>query len=172
MSRDHRSPSSSGADASVVVAVVATINVHLSEVTAVVIDIAVNIKGEHYCWCRCCCGINFNLSKVTVVVLDVAINIKGEHCCWCCRCCCDSWRLHLSKSSFLPLCRFVTSGGPSVDKLLPGDQILAINGEDVQSAPRDRVIQLVRNSEESVDLVVCQPSMDSVSQQAGHFPQN
>ena len=27
--------------------------------------------------------------------------------------------------------RFVTGGGPSVDKLMPGDQILSINGEDV-----------------------------------------
>ncbi len=27
--------------------------------------------------------------------------------------------------------RFVTAGGPSVDKLMPGDQILSINGEDV-----------------------------------------
>jgi len=29
------------------------------------------------------------------------------------------------------LIRFVTGGGPSVDKLMPGDQILTINGEDV-----------------------------------------
>lgn len=59
--------------------------------------------------------------------------------------------------------RFVTSGGPSVDKLMPGDQILAINGEDVKSAPRDRVIQLVRQCREHVELVVCQPPLDNVS---------
>ena len=29
------------------------------------------------------------------------------------------------------ICRFVTVGGPSVDKLMPGDQILTINSEDV-----------------------------------------
>lgn len=59
--------------------------------------------------------------------------------------------------------RFVTSGGPSVSKLRPGDQILQINGEDVKSAPRDHVIQLVRNCRETVSLVVCQPPLDNVS---------
>ncbi|KAF4527866.1 hypothetical protein B566_EDAN014786, partial [Ephemera danica] len=41
--------------------------------------------------------------------------------------------------------RFVTEGGPSDGKLLPGDQILYINGEDVKQAPRDHAIQLVRS---------------------------
>lgn len=36
------------------------------------------------------------------------------------------------------------SGGPSVDKLLPGDQIIRINGEDVKNSPREYVIDLVR----------------------------
>merc|ERR1719410_3213392 len=57
--------------------------------------------------------------------------------------------------------RFVTGGGPSVDKLMPGDQILSINGEDVARAPRDHVIQLVRNCRETVSLVVCQPPLDN-----------
>lgn len=34
--------------------------------------------------------------------------------------------------------------GPSIGKLLPGDQILAINDEVVSEAPRERVIDLVR----------------------------
>ncbi|CRK97966.1 CLUMA_CG011338, isoform A [Clunio marinus] len=55
--------------------------------------------------------------------------------------------------------RFVTEGGPSVGKLEPGDQILAVNGEDVKDAPRDHVIQLVRNCETSVEMVVCQPQL-------------
>ena len=59
--------------------------------------------------------------------------------------------------------RFVTSGGPSVNKLKPGDQILQINGEDVKLAPRDHVIQLVRKCRETVSLVVCQPPLDNVS---------
>ena len=57
--------------------------------------------------------------------------------------------------------RFVTEGGPSVDKLLPGDQIWRINGEDVKNAPRDHVIQLVRACKETVSLSVCQPPLDN-----------
>ena len=64
-------------------------------------------------------------------------------------------------------CRFVTTGGPSVNKLKPGDQILQINGEDVKLAPRDHVIQLVRNCRETVSLVVCQPPLDNVSFNVG-----
>lgn len=56
----------------------------------------------------------------------------------------------------------MTEGGPSVDKLLPGDQIWRINGEDVKNAPRDHVIQLVRSCKELVHLVVCQPPLDNV----------
>ncbi|XP_007442934.1 FERM and PDZ domain-containing protein 3, partial [Python bivittatus] len=52
--------------------------------------------------------------------------------------------------------RSVTSGGPSEDKLLAGDQILAINHEDVSDAPRERVIELVRGAKEAVVLTVLQ----------------
>lgn len=44
-------------------------------------------------------------------------------------------------------------------QLEPGDQILAVNGEDVKDAPRDHVIQLVRNCETSVELIVTQPQL-------------
>ncbi|XP_055375517.1 uncharacterized protein LOC129608184 [Condylostylus longicornis] len=54
--------------------------------------------------------------------------------------------------------RFVTEGGPSVNKLQPGDQILAVNDEDVKEAQRDHVIQLVRSCETQVKLLVCQPA--------------
>nr|CAD7394723.1 unnamed protein product [Timema cristinae] len=62
---------------------------------------------------------------------------------------------------FPPFVRFVTEGGPSVDKLQPGDQILVINGEDVKKAPRDHVIQLVRACKDTVRLLVCQPPLDN-----------
>ncbi|XP_042334070.1 FERM and PDZ domain-containing protein 3 isoform X2 [Sceloporus undulatus] len=52
--------------------------------------------------------------------------------------------------------RSVTPGGPSEDKLLAGDQILAINEEDVSDAPRERFIELVRGAKESVVLTVLQ----------------
>ncbi len=50
-----------------------------------------------------------------------------------------------------------------MNKLMPGDQILQIDGEDVKNAPRDHVINLVRNCKERVSLVVCQPPLDNVS---------
>lgn len=45
-------------------------------------------------------------------------------------------------------------------QLEPGDHILSVNGEDVKDAPRDHVIQLVRNCESRVELVVSQPRLN------------
>ncbi|XP_078068178.1 FERM and PDZ domain-containing protein 3 [Mustelus asterias] len=53
--------------------------------------------------------------------------------------------------------RAVSPGGPSEGRLIPGDQILAINDEGVTSAPRERVIDLVRNGKDSIILTVLQP---------------
>ncbi|XP_043928479.1 FERM and PDZ domain-containing protein 4 isoform X2 [Protopterus annectens] len=53
--------------------------------------------------------------------------------------------------------RSVTPGGPSEGKLIPGDQIIMINNEPVSTAPRERVIDLVRNCKESILLTVVQP---------------
>lgn len=38
----------------------------------------------------------------------------------------------------------VLAGGPSEGRLIPGDEIIMINDEPVSSAPRERVIDLVR----------------------------
>ncbi|TWW55068.1 FERM and PDZ domain-containing protein 3 [Takifugu flavidus] len=53
--------------------------------------------------------------------------------------------------------RSVSADGPSFGKLLPGDQILAINEETVSDAPRERVIDLVRRCKDSIVLTVLQP---------------
>ncbi|XP_056157074.1 FERM and PDZ domain-containing protein 4-like [Lampris incognitus] len=53
--------------------------------------------------------------------------------------------------------RSVTPGGPSEGKLIPGDEIIMINDEAVSSAPRERVIDLVRSCKESIMLTVVQP---------------
>ncbi|XP_028292039.1 FERM and PDZ domain-containing protein 4-like isoform X4 [Gouania willdenowi] len=59
--------------------------------------------------------------------------------------------------------RSVTPGGPSEGKLFPGDEIIMINDEPVSSAPRERVIDLVRyditqrSCKESILLTVIQP---------------
>ncbi|NXW56639.1 FRPD3 protein, partial [Eurystomus gularis] len=50
--------------------------------------------------------------------------------------------------------RSVAAGGPSEDKLLPGDQILAINDEDVSEASRERFIELVRKAKDFIILTV------------------
>lgn len=44
----------------------------------------------------------------------------------------------------LTLVWHVLAGGPSEGKLIPGDEIIMINDEPVSSAPRERVIDLVR----------------------------
>ncbi|XP_023682292.1 FERM and PDZ domain-containing protein 4-like isoform X2 [Paramormyrops kingsleyae] len=53
--------------------------------------------------------------------------------------------------------RSITPGGPSEGELLPGDQIIMINEEPVSTAPRERVIDLVRSCKESIMLTVVQP---------------
>ncbi|XP_053284302.1 FERM and PDZ domain-containing protein 4 [Pleuronectes platessa] len=53
--------------------------------------------------------------------------------------------------------RSISADGPSFGKLLPGDQILAINEETVSDAPRERVIDLVRRCKDSIVLTVLQP---------------
>ncbi|XP_037316863.2 FERM and PDZ domain-containing protein 3 isoform X4 [Pungitius pungitius] len=53
--------------------------------------------------------------------------------------------------------RSVSPDGPSFGKLLPGDQILAINEETVSDAPRERVIDLVRRCKDTILLTVLQP---------------
>ena len=61
-----------------------------------------------------------------------------------------SWRLSLYFYDFMQqivcvcVCEMFPADGPSFGKLLPGDQILAINEETVSDAPRERVIDLVR----------------------------
>lgn len=70
---------------------------------------------------------------------------------------------NIYKYFFFLFYRFVTEGGPSDTKLLPGDQILQINDEDVQNGLRDYVIQLVRSCNETITLLVCQPPLDNVS---------
>lgn len=52
--------------------------------------------------------------------------------------CLHSW------SSVISMLLLVCAGGPSEGKLLPGDEIIMINDEPVSSAPRERVIDLVR----------------------------
>lgn len=58
--------------------------------------------------------------------------------------------------------RFITIDGPSYQKLHYDDQILTVNGVDVQQAPREKVIGLIRSSD-IVELIVSQPNDDKKS---------
>ncbi|XP_054722782.1 FERM and PDZ domain-containing protein 4-like [Uloborus diversus] len=62
--------------------------------------------------------------------------------------------------------RFVTEGGPNEQKLMPGDQILQINGEDVRKSPRERVIELIRSCKQTVTLLVCQPQTNNTTRKS------
>uniref|UniRef100_A0A8D2ZQ95 FERM and PDZ domain containing 4 n=1 Tax=Scophthalmus maximus TaxID=52904 RepID=A0A8D2ZQ95_SCOMX len=68
--------------------------------------------------------------------------------------------------------RSVTPGGPSEGKLLPGDEIIMINDEPVSSAPRERVIDLVRSCKESIVLTVIQPYPNPVKDNSLLFMPN
>ncbi|KTF79603.1 hypothetical protein cypCar_00032044 [Cyprinus carpio] len=68
--------------------------------------------------------------------------------------------------------RSVTPGGPSEGKLIPGDEIVMINEEAVSSAPRERVIDLVRSCKESIVLTVVQPYPESVKDNSLLFMPN
>lgn len=50
----------------------------------------------------------------------------------------------VNEFTFLAACPVPSADGPSFGRLLPGDQILAINEETVSDVPRERVIDLVR----------------------------
>ncbi|XP_072171648.1 uncharacterized protein [Diadema setosum] len=56
--------------------------------------------------------------------------------------------------------RSVTEGGPSIDKLLPGDEILKVNGEDVKNSDRQYIIDKIRYSTDQIELSVIQPYID------------
>uniref|UniRef100_A0A4W5KVP0 FERM and PDZ domain containing 3 n=1 Tax=Hucho hucho TaxID=62062 RepID=A0A4W5KVP0_9TELE len=65
--------------------------------------------------------------------------------------------------------RSVSADGPSIGKLLPGDQILAINEEVVSEASRERVIDLVRCCKDSIVLTVLQPHQVTIHSSRSMF---
>jgi hypothetical protein len=41
---------------------------------------------------------------------------------------------------------YMRAGGPSANKLLAGDELVAVNGENVYNSSKDRVVELIRYS--------------------------
>jgi hypothetical protein len=57
---------------------------------------------------------------------------------------CTHARTHTHARTVPIMLSLSAPGGPSVGKLLPGDQLIKINGQDVKKSPREYVIDLVR----------------------------
>ncbi|OCT59281.1 hypothetical protein XELAEV_18001232mg [Xenopus laevis] len=57
----------------------------------------------------------------------------------------------------------VTAGSTAEGKLLPGDQILRINGENVENMPAEQVANIVRESVDSVTMTVLQNTLSPKS---------
>lgn len=49
--------------------------------------------------------------------------------------------------------------GPGSNKLMNGDEILAVNDEDVELASRNYVINLIRSCNDKIKLMVKQPTV-------------
>ncbi|XP_022084444.1 uncharacterized protein LOC110975887 isoform X2 [Acanthaster planci] len=68
--------------------------------------------------------------------------------------------------------RSVTEGGPSVGKLLPGDKILRLNGEDVMMKDGPYIIERIRQSSEVIRLTVIQPHIDKTGLKSSFLSAN
>ncbi|XP_071787301.1 uncharacterized protein [Asterias amurensis] len=68
--------------------------------------------------------------------------------------------------------RSVTEGGPSVGKLLPGDMIIRLNGEDVKMKDGPYIIERIRQSSETIRLTVIQPYIDKTGLKSSFLSAN
>ncbi|CAD5220773.1 unnamed protein product [Bursaphelenchus xylophilus] len=57
--------------------------------------------------------------------------------------------------------QFVTPGGPSDGRLLPNDQILQINDQDVRYSDKNEVVDMIRSAQGVLKLTVAQKVVDS-----------
>lgn len=58
--------------------------------------------------------------------------------------------------------KIVEPNGPSFRRLLPGDVIMAVNGIDVEDAPREQIIKMIQLSQEEVEIKVRQPTYEEI----------
>lgn len=58
--------------------------------------------------------------------------------------------------------KIVEPNGPSFQRLLPGDVIMAVNGIDVENAPREQIIKMIQLSQNEIDIVVRQPTYEEI----------
>lgn len=54
--------------------------------------------------------------------------------------------------------KLVEPSGPSFNRLLPGDIILAVNGINVENASREQIVKMIQLCRDHIDIKVCQPT--------------
>ncbi|XP_073518804.1 FERM and PDZ domain-containing protein 1 isoform X2 [Phyllobates terribilis] len=74
----------------------------------------------------------------------------------------DSYGFDISRN-LPPTVTAVTAGGPAEGKLLPGDQIFAINNENVENIHVEKAADLVRDSGDSVTVTVLRGTLSPKS---------
>lgn len=73
----------------------------------------------------------------------------------------DSYGFDISHN--LPLTvTAVTAGGPADGKLLPGDQIFAINNENVENTHVQKAVEMVRDSGDTVTITVLRGTLVNI----------
>uniref|UniRef100_A0A0M3J273 WW domain-containing protein n=1 Tax=Anisakis simplex TaxID=6269 RepID=A0A0M3J273_ANISI len=59
--------------------------------------------------------------------------------------------------------QFVSPAGPSCGKLFVNDQILTVNGINVEDATKEKVVDLIQNSNQLLTLIVSQVPLSQVT---------
>lgn len=58
--------------------------------------------------------------------------------------------------------KIIEPNGPSYKRLLPGDVIMAVNGIDVENAPREQIIKMIQLCEDEIEIKVRQPTYEEI----------
>lgn len=58
--------------------------------------------------------------------------------------------------------KIVEPNGPSYKRLLPGDVIMAVNGVNVENAPREQIIKMIQLNDKEIEIQVRQPSYEEL----------
>lgn len=58
--------------------------------------------------------------------------------------------------------KIVEPNGPSYKRLLPGDVIMAVNGVNVENAPREQIIKMIQLNDQQIEIQVRQPTYEEL----------
>lgn len=68
----------------------------------------------------------------------------------------------IAGSELPTLVKNIEPNGPSFKRLLPGDVIMAVNGIDVEHAPREQIIKMIQMSHDEIEIKVRQPTYEEI----------